>query len=47
MPLQKGESSFHIKASKPDIVIPIYQKTIEQLSIDLGKEIQTGILVQI
>ena len=41
--IKKGNRPSYIKASKPDIAIPIYQKMIEQLSIDLGKEIQTGI----
>ena len=40
---KKGNRPSYIKASKPGIAIPIYEKLIEQLSIDLGKEIQTGI----
>ena len=40
---KKGNRPSYIKASKPDIAIPIYEKMIEQLSSDLGKEIQTGI----
>jgi D-tyrosyl-tRNA(Tyr) deacylase len=40
---KKGNRPSYIKASKPDIAIPIYEKMIRQLSIDLGKEIQTGI----
>jgi len=40
---KKGNRPSYIKASKPDIAIPIYEKMIEQLSINLGKEIQTGI----
>jgi len=40
---KKGNRPSYIKASKPDIAIPIYEKMIVQLSIDLGKEIQTGI----
>jgi D-tyrosyl-tRNA(Tyr) deacylase len=40
---KKGNRPSYIKASKPDIAIPIYEKMIKQLSIDLGKEIQTGI----
>jgi D-tyrosyl-tRNA(Tyr) deacylase len=40
---KKGNRPSYIKASKPDIAIPVYQKMIAQLSIDLGKEIQTGI----
>ena len=40
---KKGNRPSYIKASKPEIAIPIYEKMIGQLSIDLGKEIQTGI----
>jgi len=40
---KKGNRPSYIKASKPDIAIPIYEKMIKQLSTDLGKEIQTGI----
>ena len=40
---KKGNRPSYIKASKPDIAIPIYEKMIVQLSIDLGKGIQTGI----
>ena len=39
---KKGNRPSYIKASKPDIAIPIYEKMIRPLSIDLGKEIQTG-----
>ena len=40
---KKGNRPSYIRASKPDIAIPLYEKMINQLSIDLGKEIQTGI----
>lgn len=40
---KKGNRPSYIKASKPEIAIPIYEKMTRQLSIDLGKEIQTGI----
>ena len=40
---KKGNRPSYIKASKPEIAIPIYEKMITQLSLDLGKEIQTGI----
>ncbi len=40
---KKGNRPSYIKASKPDIAIPLYEKLIEQLTIDLGKSIQTGI----
>lgn len=39
---KKGNRPSYIKASKPDIAIPIYQNLITQLTIDLGKEICTG-----
>ena len=40
---KKGNRPSYIKASKPDIAIPLYERMIEQLSNDLGKPIQTGI----
>jgi D-aminoacyl-tRNA deacylase len=40
---KKGNRPSYIKASKPDIAIPLYQRMIEQLSKDLDKPIQTGV----
>lgn len=40
---KKGNRPSYIKASKPDIAIPMYEKMITQLTTDLGKPIQTGI----
>ncbi|HEV8506221.1 MAG TPA: D-aminoacyl-tRNA deacylase [Chitinophagaceae bacterium] len=40
---KKGNRPSYIKASKPDIAVPIYEKMIRRLSIELGKQIQTGI----
>jgi len=40
---KKGARPSYIKASKPDIAIPIYEKTIRQLEAGLGKPIATGI----
>jgi D-tyrosyl-tRNA(Tyr) deacylase len=40
---KKGNRPSYIKASKPDIAIPMYEKLIQQLKNDLGKEIPTGI----
>jgi D-tyrosyl-tRNA(Tyr) deacylase len=40
---KKGNRPSYIKASKPDIAIPLYEKMIQQLEADLGKKIQTGI----
>ncbi|MGZ5134194.1 MAG: D-aminoacyl-tRNA deacylase [Flavitalea sp.] len=39
---RKGNRPSYIKASKPDVAIPIYQKFITQLTNDLQKEIKTG-----
>ena len=40
---KKGNRPSYIRASKPGIAIPLYEKMIAQLSADLGKTIQTGI----
>ena len=40
---KKGNRPSYIKASKPEFAIPIYEKMIAQLDVDLGKKIQTGI----
>lgn len=40
---KKGNRPSYIKASKPDIAIPMYEKFIRQLSTDLEKEIYVGI----
>jgi D-aminoacyl-tRNA deacylase len=40
---KKGNRPSYIKASKPEVAIPLYEKMIGQLSADLGKEIFTGV----
>ena len=40
---KKGNRPSYIKASKPGIAVPLYEKIIKQLSTDLGKAIQTGV----
>ncbi len=40
---KKGNRPSYIKASKPDLAVPLYEKMIQQLSADLGKQIGTGI----
>ena len=40
---KKGNRPSYIKASKPDIAIPLYEKMIARLERDLGKKIETGI----
>lgn len=39
---KKGNRPSYIKASKPEIAIPLYEKMIGQLENDLGKKIFTG-----
>ncbi|OUR92642.1 D-tyrosyl-tRNA(Tyr) deacylase [Flavobacteriales bacterium 34_180_T64] len=39
---KKGNRPSYIKAAKPDIAIPLYQNFVNQLAVDLGKNVQTG-----
>lgn len=39
---KKGNRPSYLKASKPEIAIPLYEKMIDQLESGLGKPIQTG-----
>lgn len=39
---KKGNRPSFIKAAKPEIAIPIYEKFIHQLETDLGRKIKTG-----
>ncbi len=40
---KKGNRPSYIKASKPAVAIPLYEKMIERLQQLLGKKIQTGV----
>lgn len=40
---RKGNRPSYIRASKPTVAIPIYEKMIKQLEADLGKNVQTGV----
>jgi D-aminoacyl-tRNA deacylase len=40
---KKGNRPSYIRAAKPDIAIPVYEKMIQQLEMDLGKPIETGV----
>ena len=40
---KKGNRPSYIKASKPEIAVPLYEKMITQLESDLGKKIFTGV----
>jgi D-tyrosyl-tRNA(Tyr) deacylase len=39
---KKGNRPSYIKASKPEIAIPLYENFVQQLELELGKKIQTG-----
>ncbi len=39
---KKGNRPSYIRASKPEVAIPLYEKMIQQLEKDLGKRIETG-----
>lgn len=40
--MKKGNRPSYIKASKPEIAIPLYEKFVKALELGLGKSIQTG-----
>lgn len=40
---KKGNRPSYIKASKPDVAIPLYENFVEQLEKELGKKVQTGV----
>lgn len=40
---KKGNRPSYIKAAKPEIAIPIYEKFISQMEIEIGKKLQTGL----
>lgn len=39
---KKGNRPSYIKAARPERAIPLYEKFIDQLSIDLGRPVKTG-----
>lgn len=43
LPLRKkGTAPSYLKASKPDIAIPMYKAFCEEVGLQLGKPVQTG-----
>ena len=40
---KKGNRPSYIRASKPDVAVPLYESMIGQLERDLGKKILTGV----
>ncbi len=39
---KKGNRPSYIKASKPEFAVPMYEKFVNQIQLDLGKKVQTG-----
>jgi len=39
---KKGNRPSYLKAAKPEIAIPLYEKFITQMEIEIGKKVQTG-----
>ena len=40
---KKGNRPSYIKASKPEIAIPLYESFVKQIETGLGKKVQTGV----
>jgi D-tyrosyl-tRNA(Tyr) deacylase len=40
---KKGNRPSYIKASKPEVAIPMYENFVKQIEKELGKKVQTGI----
>ncbi len=40
---KKGNRPSYIKASKPDVAIPIYEAFVQRMEQDMGKKVGTGI----
>ncbi len=41
--VKKGNRPSYIKAAKPEIAVPIYERFLQQLQTDLGKRVGAGI----
>jgi D-tyrosyl-tRNA(Tyr) deacylase len=40
---KKGNRPSYIKASKPEVAIPLYENFVKKIEMELGKKVQTGI----
>lgn len=40
---KKGNRPSYIRASKPEIAVPIYEQMLQQLEMDVGKKIEAGV----
>ncbi|MDR1381646.1 MAG: D-tyrosyl-tRNA(Tyr) deacylase [Tannerella sp.] len=41
--VKKGNRPSYIRASKPDIAIPLYESFCEEMSLQMGRRVQTGV----
>lgn len=39
---KKGNRPSYIRAAKPDVAIPLYEKFVRSIEVALGKQVQTG-----
>lgn len=39
---KKGNRPSYIKASKPEVAIPLYENFVRKLQLEIGKKVQTG-----
>ena len=39
---KKGNRPSYIRAARPEIAVPLYEQFVDQLKLELGKEVQTG-----
>ena len=39
---KKGNRPSYIKAAKPEIAIPLYEKFVSQMEVEINKKVQTG-----
>lgn len=40
---KKGNRPSYIRASRPEVAVPLYEQFVHQLQLDLGKDVGTGI----
>ncbi|MBL4656162.1 MAG: D-tyrosyl-tRNA(Tyr) deacylase [Bacteroidia bacterium] len=40
--IKKGNRPSYVKAAHPDIAIPLYEKFLKQLELDIGKPVKSG-----
>lgn len=41
--IRKGNRPSYIKAARPEIAIPLYERFVRQMELDLGKKVGTGV----